>query len=72
MRWDVGIDLGTDYVRMAEYREGAMLEEAARMAFREGGDMPICCGDAAATPTACSAGYSSAWISSAAGSASAQ
>ena len=48
MRWDVGIDLGTDYVRMAEYREGAMLEEAARMAFREGGDMPICCGDAAA------------------------
>lgn len=48
MRWDVGIDLGTDYVRMAEYREGATLEEAARMAFREGGDMPICCGDAAA------------------------
>ena len=48
MRWDVGIDLGTDYVRMADFREGAMLEEAARMAFRDGSDMPVSCGDEAA------------------------
>ena len=48
MRWDVGIDLGTDYVRMAEFKEGAVLEEAARMAFRDGSDTPMSCGDAAA------------------------
>ena len=24
MRWDIGIDLGTDFARMAELREGAV------------------------------------------------
>ena len=48
MRWDIGIDLGTDFVRTAEYRQGAALETAARLAFREGRETPICCGDVAA------------------------
>lgn len=48
MRWDVGMDLGTDFVRIADFKQGAMLETAARLAFREGKEMPICCGDVAA------------------------
>ena len=48
MRWDIGIDLGTDFVRMAELREGAVLETAARLAFREGRETPLCAGDIAA------------------------
>lgn len=48
MRWDIGIDLGTEYVRMAEYNRGATLETAARLAFREGREQPLCCGDVAA------------------------
>ena len=48
MRWDIGIDLGTDCVRAADFRQGAVLEAAARLALREGNDSPICCGDAAA------------------------
>lgn len=48
MRWDVGIDLGTENVRMAELKQGPMLEAAAALAFREGRDTPICGGDAAA------------------------
>lgn len=48
MRWDVGIDLGSEYVRMAELKSGPMLEEAAALAFREGRDTPIYGGDAAA------------------------
>jgi len=48
MRWDIGIDLGTDFVRMAELRQGATLETAARLAFREGRETPLCCGDVAA------------------------
>lgn len=47
MRWDVGIDLGTESVRMAMEKEGPMLEAAAALAFREGRDAPICGGDAA-------------------------
>ena len=34
MRWDIGIDLGTDFVRVAEYNRGATLEAAARLALR--------------------------------------
>lgn len=48
MRWDIGIDLGTDFVRMAEYNKGATMEAAARLAFRENKDQPLCCGDVAA------------------------
>ena len=48
MRWDIGIDLGTDFARMAELREGAVLETAARLAFREGRETPLCAGDIAA------------------------
>ena len=48
MRWDIGIDLGTESARMAEYRQGAVLETASRLAFREGRDLPVYCGDAAA------------------------
>jgi len=48
MRWDIGFDLGTQSVRMAELREGATLEMASRLAFREGRDTPLCCGDVAA------------------------
>jgi len=48
MRWDIGIDLGTDFVRTADFRQGATLETAARLAFREGRETPLCCGDVAA------------------------
>ena len=48
MRWDIAIDLGTQTVRVTDYREGAALETAARLAFREGKDTPICAGDTAA------------------------
>ncbi len=48
MRWDIGIDLATDFVRTAEYKQGAALETAARIALREGRDTPVCCGDTAA------------------------
>ena len=48
MRWDIGMDFGTDYVRAAEYRQGASLEAASRLAFRDGKETPLCCGDIAA------------------------
>ena len=48
MRWDIGIDLGTDFVRVAEYDRGATLEAAARLALREERENPLCCGDVAA------------------------
>ena len=47
MRWDVGIDLGTEGVRMAVLKEGPVLNEAAALAFRDGYDTPFCGGDAA-------------------------
>lgn len=47
MRWDVGIDLGTENVRMALAKEGPMLDEAAMLAFREGRETPFCGGNAA-------------------------
>ena len=47
MRWDVGIDLGTESVRMAVLKEGPTLNEAAALAFREGSDTPFCGGDSA-------------------------
>ena len=48
MRWEIGIDLGTEQVRMAEADRGAMLEAAAKLVFREGRENPLYCGDAAA------------------------
>ena len=47
MRWDVGIDLGTENVRMAELKTGPVLEEAAALAFRDGRETPVCGGNAA-------------------------
>lgn len=47
MHWDIGIDMGTDFVRTADFRQGAALETAARLAFREGRETPLCCGDVA-------------------------
>lgn len=48
MRWDVGIDLGTENVRVAELKQGATFDAPAALAFREGREMPICAGDIAA------------------------
>ena len=48
MRWDIGIDLGTENVRMAELKQGPVLDTPAALAFREGKDTPICAGDIAA------------------------
>ena len=47
MRWDIGIDLGTEYARMAELRRGPVLATASALAFREGRESPICVGDIA-------------------------
>ena len=47
MRWDIGIDLGTENVRVAELRQGPALDMPAAMAFREGRMSPICAGDIA-------------------------
>lgn len=48
MRWDIGMDLGTDFVRTADFKQGAALEAAARLAFRGDRETPLCCGDVAA------------------------
>lgn len=48
MRWDIGLDLGTDFVRAADFKLGATQETAARLAFREGRETPLCAGDVAA------------------------
>lgn len=48
MRWDIAIDLGTESVRVTDYRMGAALETAAKLVFREGKETPLCAGDVAA------------------------
>jgi len=48
MRWDIGIDLGTENVRMAELKQGPVLDAPAALAFRDGKETPICAGDIAA------------------------
>lgn len=48
MRWDIGIDLGTENVRMAELKQGPVLDTPAALAFRDGKETPICAGDIAA------------------------
>ncbi len=47
MRWDLGIDLGTETVRMAELKSGPSLSAPAALAFRAGRNAPICVGDIA-------------------------
>ena len=47
MRWDIGIDLGTRSVRMAELRSGPVVSAPAALAFREGNRVPICAGEIA-------------------------
>lgn len=47
MRWDIGIDFGTEMVRVAELKKGLSVSAASRLAFRDGRDVPICCGDVA-------------------------
>ena len=47
MRWDIGIDLGTETVRMAELKSGPSLSAPATLAFRAGKSVPICVGDIA-------------------------
>ena len=47
MRWDIGIDLGTQSVRMAELKSGPVMSAPAALAFREGNRTPICAGEIA-------------------------
>ena len=47
MRWDIGIDMGTQSVRMAELKGGPVMSAPAALAFREGNRAPICAGDIA-------------------------
>lgn len=47
MRWDIGIDLGTQSVRMAELKSGPVASVPAALAFREGNRTPICAGEIA-------------------------
>ena len=47
MRWDIGIDLGTHSVRVAELKNGPVMSAPATLAFREGNRAPICAGDIA-------------------------
>ena len=47
MKWDIGIDLGTQSVRVADLREGPVMSAPAALAFREGNRVPICAGDIA-------------------------
>ena len=47
MRWDIGIDLGTQSVRMAELKSGPVVSAPAALAFREGNPAPICAGEIA-------------------------
>lgn len=48
MRWDIGVDLGTDSVRIADCKQGPFRECAAALAFRDGRDTLVYAGDAAA------------------------
>ena len=47
MRWDIGIDLGTQTVRVAGLKSGPVLSAPAALAFREGNRTPICAGEIA-------------------------
>ena len=47
MKWDIGIDLGTQSVRVAELKNGPTMSAPAALAFREGNRVPICAGEIA-------------------------
>ena len=47
MHWDIGIDLGTQSVRMVELKSGPVMSAPAALAFREGNRTPICAGEIA-------------------------
>ncbi len=47
MHWDIGIDLGTQSVRVAELKNGPVMSAPAALAFREGNRVPICAGEIA-------------------------
>ena len=47
MHWDVGIDLGTQSVRVCTRRQAGVFETASALAFREGRDTPVFGGDMA-------------------------
>ncbi|MBQ3424131.1 MAG: rod shape-determining protein [Clostridia bacterium] len=47
MHWDIGVDLGTRSVRMAELKNGPVLAAPAALAFRGDSRVPICVGDIA-------------------------
>ena len=47
MRWEIGMDLGTQSVRVAELKNGPVLTAPAALAFREGNRVPICAGEIA-------------------------
>ena len=47
MRWDIGVDLGTKNIWLAEQKAGPVLGEAATLAFREGENRPFATGDEA-------------------------
>lgn len=47
MHYDIGIDLGTQTVRAVLRKQGAVLEEASMLAFRDGRDAPVYGGTAA-------------------------
>ena len=47
MRWDIGIDLGTQSVRVATLKNGPTFNAPATLAFREGNRVPICAGEIA-------------------------
>ena len=47
MRWNLGIDLGTQYVRMVEAGAASLLDAPALLAFREDVDEPVAAGSEA-------------------------
>ena len=47
MAWDIGIDLGSEFARMAELDAGPTLSAPTAMAMREGRTSPICAGELA-------------------------
>ncbi len=47
MRWDLGIDLGTENIRMAAAGQGAVLGAPALLTLREGSETPFAAGEAA-------------------------
>ena len=47
MRWNLGIDLGTQNVRMVEAGAASLLDAPALLAFREDVDEPVAAGSEA-------------------------